>query len=70
MKTEKIATTPYIPNQQYFILPLETWPNVRLEVLNGHNKEWRKCDYDICIVLKGKKKKTDKEIRIFYENET
>lgn len=62
----KIAITDYISAQQYFILPLESWPEIRMEIYNKHNKQFRKVDFDICIKPHGKKKKTDRQIKISY----
>lgn len=63
---EKIATTDYTPGEQYFVLPYEVWPNIRLEIFNASRKEWRKSDFTILIKPNGKKKKTDKQIKLYY----
>ena len=65
-KENKIAVTDYIPNEQYFVLPFESWPSLRLEIFNKKLNQWRIAEFDIFIRPRGKKKKTDKQIKIYY----
>lgn len=64
---EKIAITDYIGRKEYFLLPLESWPKLRLEIFNEKKKEWRLQEFDIFIRPHGKKKKTDKHLKIYYQ---
>lgn len=63
---EEIATTDYIAGQEYFILPEEAQPQIRLEIYNEKKQEWRISGFDILIRPHGKKLKTDKNLKIFF----
>jgi hypothetical protein len=66
--TLKIAITNYTKGQKYYILPNDCYCPIHfIEVWNEKKKCWRVERFENCLYLPDRKLKTDKEIRIYYD---
>ena len=67
MKEIKRYTSNVIRGQEYYLLPQELIPSLRLEIKNNKKKSYDFRDFNV-FIRPNKILKTDSELNLYYEN--
>ena len=64
----RTVITDYISGQEEYILPEDFQPKLNVEVFNKKKNTWETKSFDVRLHMIGKKRKTDRQIKVILMN--